>query len=636
MSTQEPQEQTRTIPFKAETNQLLDILIHSLYSEREVFLRELISNASDALTRMDFTLLTNRDVLQSPDELAIHITTDPEQGTLTIRDNGVGMTADELVENLGTIAHSGARAFIQAARESKGNIANIIGQFGVGFYSAFMVAEWIRVTSRSYLPEAEAASWYSTGNDSYQVSPSEKAERGTTVEIKLKEDAREFAQIDRLRQAIKKHSDYVPFPIYLGPENAQANQLAALWREPPRKVAAEKYHEFYKQLTLDPSEPLAYAHMNVDAPVQMYALLYVPPDPERGILSLRKQDGLKLYVRKILIQEYSTDLLPEYFQFVEGVVDSEDLPLNVSRETMQSNSVMAQLRKLVTNRMIDLLKSVAKDKPEKYDQFWKAYQRHIKQGIATDLEYSDALLPLLRFHTNMKLAVWSSLDDYIGRMAEGQKKIYYLLGDDERSVARSPHLDQFRRAGIEVILFTDPIDSFVLLRANRYQDYDLANAAAETLELPAKEEAEKELEQQPPVAEDSARLVQRFQEQLGSRVAGVRASEILIESPARLVDSDSAFGAEMQRVYKMLNRDYEAPAKTLEINLNHPIMRGLMAQPEESPVSAIIIEQIYEDALLIEGLHPDPAAMVDRIQQLMQAVLKPATGEGQLPGEQEN
>ncbi len=636
MSTQEPQEQTRTIPFKAETNQLLDILIHSLYSEREVFLRELISNASDALTRMDFTLLTNRDVLQSPDELAIHITTDPEQGTLTIRDNGVGMTADELVENLGTIAHSGARAFIQAARESKGNIANIIGQFGVGFYSAFMVAEWIRVTSRSYLPEAEAASWYSTGNDSYQVSPSEKAERGTTVEIKLKEDAREFAQIDRLRQAIKKHSDYVPFPIYLGPENAQANQLAALWREPPRKVAAEKYHEFYKQLTLDPSEPLAYAHMNVDAPVQMYALLYVPPDPERGILSLRKQDGLKLYVRKILIQEYSTDLLPEYFQFVEGVVDSEDLPLNVSRETMQSNSVMAQLRKLVTNRMIDLLKSVAKDKPEKYDQFWKAYQRHIKQGIATDLEYSDALLPLLRFHTNMKLAVWSSLDDYIGRMAEGQKKIYYLLGDDERSVARSPHLDQFRRAGIEVILFTDPIDSFVLLRANRYQDYDLANAAAETLELPAKEEAEKELEQQPPVAEDSARLVQRFQEQLGSRVAGVRASEILIESPARLVDSDSAFGAEMQRVYKMLNRDYEAPAKTLEINLNHPIMRGLMAQPEESPVSAIIIEQIYEDALLIEGLHPDPAAMVDRIQQLMQAVLKPATGEGQLPAEQEN
>jgi len=636
MSTQEPQEQTRTIPFKAETNQLLDILIHSLYSEREVFLRELISNASDALTRMDFTLLTNRDVLQSPDELAIHITTDPEQGTLTIRDNGVGMTAEELVENLGTIAHSGARAFIQAARESKGNISNIIGQFGVGFYSAFMVADWIRVTSRSYLLDAEGAAWYSTGNDSYQVSPAEKAERGTTVEIKLKEDAREFTQIDRLRQVIKKHSDYVPFPIYLGPENAQANQLNALWREQPRKVAAEKYDEFYKQLTLDPGEPLAYAHMNVDAPVQMYALLYVPADPERGILSLRKQDGLKLYVRKILIQEYSTDLLPEYFQFVEGVVDSEDLPLNVSRETMQSNSVMAQLRKLVTSRMIDLLKSVAKDKPEKYDQFWKAYQRHIKQGIATDLEYSDALLPLLRFHTNNKLTDWSSLDDYIGRMAEGQKKIYYLLGDDERSAARSPHLDQFRRAGIEVILFTDPIDSFVLLRANRYQEYDLANAAAETLEQPAKEEAEKEPEQQPTAHEDGARLVQRFQEQLGSRVAGVRASEILVESPARLVDSDNAFGAEMQRVYKMLNRDYEAPAKMLEINLNHPIMRGLIAQPGESPVTAIIIEQIYEDALLIEGLHPDPAGMVDRIQQLMQAVLKPATGDSQLPGEQEN
>lgn len=636
MSTQEPQEQTRTIPFKAETNQLLDILIHSLYSEREVFLRELISNASDALTRMDFTLLTNREVLQSPDELAIQITTDPEQGTLTISDNGVGMTTEELVENLGTIAHSGARAFIQAARESKGNISNIIGQFGVGFYSAFMVADWIRVTSRSYQPEAEAASWYSTGSDSYQVSHAEKTDRGTTVEIKLKEDAREFSQIDLLRQVIKKHSDYVPFPILLGPEKEQANQLTALWREQPRKVAAEKYNEFYKQLTLDPSEPLAYAHMNVDAPVQMYALLYLPSDPERGILSLRKQDGLKLYVRKILIQEYSTDLLPEYFQFVEGVVDSEDLPLNVSRETMQSNSVMAQLRKLVTNRIIDLLKSLAKDKPEKYDQFWKAYQRYVKQGIATDLEYSEALLPLLRFHTHTKLAEWSSLDDYVERMAEGQKKIYYLLGDDERSAARSPHLDQFRQAGIEVILFTDPIDSFVLLRANHYKNYELANAAGETLEQPAKAEAETNQEPQPASDEATAQLVQRFQQQLGSRVAGVRASEILVESPARLVDSDSTFGAEMQRVYKMLNRDYEAPAKTLEINLKHPIMRGLMAQPDDSPVAVVIIEQIYEDALLIEGLHPDPAGMVDRIQQLMEAALKQPRGENSLQGEQEN
>lgn len=636
MTTPEPQEQTRTIPFKAETNQLLEILIHSLYSEREVFLRELISNASDALTRMDFTLLTNRDVLQSTDPLAIQITADPDQGIITISDNGVGMTADELVENLGTIAHSGARAFIQAAKESKGNISNIIGQFGVGFYSAFMVAEWIRVTSRSYLPEAEAASWYSTGNDSYQVSPAEKTDRGTTVEIKLKEDAQEFAQIERLRQVIKKHSDYVPFPIYLGPEKQQANQLTALWREQPRKVDAEKYHEFYKQLTLDSSEPLAYAHMNVDAPVQLYALLYVPSDPERGILSLRKQDGLRLYVRKILIQEYSTDLLPEYFQFVEGVVDSEDLPLNVSRETMQSNSVMAQLRKLITTRIIDLLKTLAKDKPEKYDSFWKTYQRHVKQGIATDLEYSDALLPLLRFHTNTQPAAWSSLDDYIGRMRESQKKIYYLLGDDERSAARSPHLDQFRRAGVEVILFADPIDSFVLLRANRYKDYELTNAAAETLEQPTPQEAEHAQDQQPPAPEDSARLVQRFQEQLGSRVAGVRASEILVESPARLVDSDNAFGAEMQRVYKMLNRDYEAPAKTLEINLKHPIMRGLMSQPDGSPVLPIIIEQIYEDALLIEGLHPDPAGMVDRIQQLMQAALHKTGSDTPLPGEQED
>lgn len=620
MTTDENPAASQTIPFRAETNQLLEILIHSLYSEREVFLRELISNASDALTRMEFTLLTERDVLHAPDDLGIWITADPEQNILTIRDNGIGMTAEEMVENLGTIAHSGARAFIQAAKESQGDLSNIIGQFGVGFYSAFMVAEWIRVTSRSYKPEARAAAWFSTGADSYEISPAEKDDRGTIVEIKLKDDAGEFAQLDRLRQIIKKHSDYIPFPIFLGADAQQGNQRTALWREQPRQVAKEKYSEFYRQLTLDPSEPLAHLHLNVDAPVQMYAILYVPASPERGILSIRRQEGLKLYVRKILIQEYCTDLLPEYLSFMDGVVDSEDLPLNVSRETMQANPVIAQLRKLLTGKAIDMLKSLGKDQPEVYAKFWDAYQRFIKQGIATDPENAESLLPLLRFHTNTHAEGYTSLDEYIERKKPGQNKLYYLLGSNDRSAARSPHLDPFRKAGIEVMLFTDPIDAFMLLSARRYNDFDLVNASAET---PEQEEQATEGEQAGPSlsAEESAGLVQRFQVQLGERVSGVRVSETLVESPARLVDASGAPGPELERVYRMLDRKFDAPAKTLEINPRHPILRRLEAQPEGSAVAALIIEQIYEDALLIEGEHPDPASMVERIQKLMEAAL---------------
>ncbi len=621
MTSQQQPDQVQTIAFRAETNQLLNILIHSLYSERDVFLRELISNASDALTRMDFTLLTNRDVLADENPLSIWIESDPEQYTITIRDNGIGMTAEEMVENLGTIAHSGARAFLQAAQENQGNVSNIIGQFGVGFYSAFMVAEWIRVTSRSYRPDAAAATWYSTGADTFQIDHAEKTDRGTVVVIKLKEDAKEFAQIERLRRIIKKHSDYVPFPILLGEQKEPANQQTALWREQPRKVEAEKYNEFFKQLTLDPTEPIAYAHMNVDAPVQLYALLYVPADPERGFLNLRRQPGLKLYVRKVLIQEYCTDLLPEYLQFVDGVVDSEDLPLNVSRETMQANPVMGQLRKLVTAKVLETLKNLSKDKPETYAAFWQNYQRAIKQGIATDPENSAALLPLLRFHTNTQTTAWVSLDEYTARMKEGQKKIYYLLGDDERSAARSPHLDQFRRGGIEVILLTDPIDSFVVLSANRYQDFDLVNAVSETLEAPAEAGDDAKAEQTPASDEENTRMIERFQSQLGERVSGVRISSTLVESPARLVEAEGALGQEMQRVYRLLNREFEAPAQTLEINPRHPLLRSLSAQAQDSPVIALIIEQIYEDALLIEGLHPDPAGMVERIQKLMAVAL---------------
>jgi len=622
MADNENLQPNQSVPFKAETRQLLNILIHSLYTEREVFLREVVSNASDALTRMNFEMLTQRDVVDPEAELAIWISADPEKRILTIRDSGVGMTAAELTENLGTIAHSGARSFIEAASQSKPgtNLSDIIGQFGVGFYSAFMVADSITVISRSFRPEAQAACWESTGADTFTVTPAEKAERGTEVIIHLKEDSDEFAKESRLREIIKKHSDFIPYPIYLGEKNEQVNQQTALWRKQPREVKEEEYHEFYKQFTLDYEQPLAYTHLAVDAPVQMYAVLFVPNSPDRTMLFSRRQDGLKLYARKVLIQEYARDLLPESLKFIQGVVDSEDIPLNVSRESVQSTRIMGQLKKLITAKVFEMLNNMAKDKPENYATFWKNYSRAIKEGTATDAENYDNLVPLLRFPALSDPQKQISLDDYIAAFKPDQKKIYYIVGEDNRSVINSPHLEIFRKSGLDVLLMTDPVDSFILIRLDKYKDFDLANVASEAVEIPKGQPGEEE----PKPAEDESAnqpLVARIKTVLGDKVTDVRISERLIESPARLVDPQGSANPEFDRVYRLLNHEYTIPPKLLEINPRHPIMKQLAALAVDSDLSSLIIEQIYEDALLIEGLHPDPASMIQRIQKLMETAL---------------
>jgi len=614
-------ETVQQIPFKAETRQLLEILIHSLYTNREIFLRELISNASDALIRLDFEMLTKHDILDPDAELAIRILPNKEEGTLTIQDSGVGMTRAEMDENLGTIAHSGARAFIEAARSQNRSLTDVIGQFGVGFYSAFMAAEWIRVESHSYQPESEPAAWTSSGADTYTIEPSEMKERGTRVILKLKEDAKEFLEPYRLREIVRHHSDFIPFPIYIGEEQEQANRQTALWRQQPRQVEAKEYDEFYKQFTLDPEPPRAHTHMVVDAPVQLYALLFVPAGGERNMFSPRHEDGLKLYARKVLIQDYCKDLLPEAFRFIQGVIDSEDLPLNVSRESVQNNRLMTQLKKLVTGEVIKTLKKLADEKPEEYIKFWETHGIHIKEGVATDAADFDNLASLLRYRTNLKTAEWSSLDDYIQRMPEGQDKIYYILGEDERSVLYSPHLDAIRKQNYEVLLFTDPVDSFVLLRLTQYKDKPLANVA--TAELPNVEEEPQTGSETPALSESQVNdLIERFKQVLGEKVSDVRKTERLSDSPARLVDPEGTLNPEMQRVYRMLNRDFSAPKKVLEINPRHPILTGVEALEPDHPLAHAVIEQVYEDALLVEGIHPEPASMISRIQKLMEAALK--------------
>ena len=379
------------IAFKAETKQLLDILINSIYSDKDVFLRELISNASDAITKLNFTMLTEHDILDADAVPEIRIRTDKEAKTLTVSDNGIGMTADELQEYLGTIAHSGAKALLESAgKDGAKNISDLIGQFGVGFYAAFMVAQSIDVKSRTYKKDGTAAVWHSDGSGTFTVTPGDKEHRGTDIIIKLKEDAEEYADDFRIREIIRKHSNYIPYPIYLNDETEQINAATVIWRSSPSELKDEDYKNFYQHFTMDFNEPLKRLHLSIDAPVQMYAMLFIPATAERNMFSLRKEDGLQLYARKVLIQDYCTDLLPRYYRFIQGVIDSEDIPLNVSRETMQANRVIVTLKKILTGKVTDMLKKWGTESPEEYAKFWTNFGDFICEGIITEQEQKTA------------------------------------------------------------------------------------------------------------------------------------------------------------------------------------------------------------------------------------------------------
>jgi molecular chaperone HtpG len=616
--------QVKSLAFRAEIQQLLHILAHSLYTDREIFLRELISNASDALHRVRFEMLTNQDVLDPEAELAIHLSFDEGAKTITVSDSGIGMNREELVENLGTIAQSGARTFLQSLEEAE-RPSDVIGQFGVGFYSVFMVAQEVRVTSRSFRPEDQAWTWRSQGENTFTVEAAEKSERGTTIEIQLKDDAVEFAQGYRLEQIVKKHSDFVAYPIYLDAkvdgerQSRVINQQTALWRQSPQEVTDEQYNDFYRQLTLDFQAPLLHMHLATDAPVQTFAILYVPRKRERGVLSLRTDHGLKLYSRKVLIQEYNKDLLPGYLRFVEGVVDSEDLPLNVSRESVQTNLLMSRIGRILRRRLISALETMAEERPEDYATFWREFGAFVKEGVAAEPVSRDELLNLLRFHSSRDGESLVSLAEYVERMGEAQESIYYILGQDLTSVANSPHLDYFEAHDIEVLYLVDPIDSFMVMSLREFEDKPLRNVDDADLDLPAGEappETEEDIQ-----GDELARLIQRFERVLGDRVVEVRESTLLTDSPCRLVSPGDAPDRDMQRVQRLLNQSFEVPKKIIELNRRHPLIRNLAHLVEDQPQEALIdmaIEQLYDSALLMEGLHPNPATMVPRVQQLME------------------
>ena len=606
-----------SLEFRAEVQQLLHILANSLYTEREIFLRELISNASDALHRIQFEMLTNRDVLDPDAELAIRLDFDEEAHTLTVSDTGIGMTREELIENLGTIAHSGAMAFLKGLEEGN-RPADIIGQFGVGFYAVFMVADQVVVTTRSYRPDAEAWRWSSRGDSHFTLSPAEKGDRGTTVEVKLKDDATEFASAWRLEQIVKKRSNYVSFPVTM--EGRVINQQTALWREPPQDVEEQAYTDFYRELTLDLEEPLLHVHLVTDAPVNVRSILYVPRQPARGPMRLRTDYGLKLYSKKILIQEYNKDLLPEYLHFVEGVVDSEDIPLNISRETVQSSRAVRHIQKALTGRVIKALRGLAEDRPDDYRTFWEHFGAFIKQGVTTNPLNHDDLLPLLRFHSSRSNDDLTSLAGYLERMPEEQGVIYYILGDDRMAVARSPHMDSFKARDLEVLYLLDSLDGFMMQSLKDYEGKSFQNVDDPSLELPQAAEAESEADEGVAQA-DFDQLAARFKRVLGDRVTEVRESKLLTDSPCRLVSPGAGPERDLQRVRRLLEQDFQVQAKILELNRRHPLIQNLAHLIGSRPDDGVIdptIEQLFENLLLLEGLHPNPAQMVPRIQALLE------------------
>jgi molecular chaperone HtpG len=617
---------TKKFHFKAEVKQLLDILVHSLYTSREIFLRELISNCSDALDKIRFESNKGTEIEDNDLPLEIRVDFDEKKKLITVKDTGIGMTRDELINNIGTIAKSGSAEFLKQLSENKQDANNIIGKFGVGFYSVFMVAKEVIIKTKSYKKDEAAIMWKSDGLGDYELSElDEKLKRGTTIEVHLKDDASEFAEKYRLESTIKKHSNFIQFPIYL--EKEKVNTVSALWREPKSTVKKEQYTEFYKFLSYDSEEPLETIHISVDAPIQFNSLLFIPKKNNEWYRYNRDDYGLDLYVKRVLIQHKNKDLLPEYLGFVVGVVDSEDLPLNISRETLQENVIFSKIASNVTGQVLSHLQKVAKDNPDQYSKFWKEHGQIFKLGYM-DFTNHEKFMSLLRFNSSASKDSTDliSLEDYTGRMKKDQKEIYYAIGQSRDSLVMDPHLEIFKTKGIEVLYLYDPVDEFVINALRNYKDFEfksVENADAVKLKkmenVEQKEKSIEDLSKDDQLHFDS--LLAKMKEILGNRVEDVKESNRLTDSASCIVSKEEGMSASMQKILKMANQNIESQKKILEINKDHKLIRNLLKVFKKSNNDEFIksvTEQLYESALLLEGSLDDPHKLINRLNKMME------------------
>lgn len=609
-----------THQFQTEVRQLLDIVIHAFYSDREVFVRELVSNASDALEKLRLKQLTQPAIYEADRELRVTITTNEEAKTLTIADAGIGMTREEVVEYLGTIAHSGTKKFLELMKENQGGGQDLIGQFGVGFYSAFMAADKVEVTTRSWQPDAEPVTWISDGQDSYTLedAPADTP-RGTSILIHLKEDATSFAHAETLRHVIGKYSNFIGFPIDFNGEHL--NTVQAIWMKNKKEVSQEEYESFYKFIAHSESAPLSYMHFSAEAPIVLNSVLYIPEENPEAMGFGRCEPNVSLYCHKVLIDSKPEKLLPEWLRFLVGVVDSEDLPLNISREMLQDNSLLHRISGIITKRMIKHLEELAKNDAAKYATFWSKFGRYIKEGIVTSWEHKDQLGKLLRFESTFTEAgKTTSLADYVSRMKENQKDIYVLYGQSRSHLENSPYLDALKARGFEVLFLTEGGDQFVMDSLMKFDDKEIKAIDRADLELPPLENSP----EGPALSEDDAKgLTEWVTSTFAGKFSKVTTSDRVTSAPAIALQGADDISPEIKAYLKAMGQDVPETHPEISFNPHNPIVMKLAElRSKDGELAELLAGQIINTALLRAGMLDDPAKLADNSQALLEKLLQ--------------
>ena len=628
-----------TLGFQTEAKKLLHLMIHSLYSNREIFLRELISNASDAIDKHRFAVVQDAALAEGVGEYRVQVSTDSESKIVTIDDNGIGMTRDEVIEHLGTIAKSGTAAFMEQLSGDDRKDSQLIGQFGVGFYSSFIVADRVEVISRKAGHPADSAThWESQGEADFTVESTQRSEPGTTIILHLKEDAAEFADDWRVRSVIKKYSDHISVPVMMpkkpvadtGAEGDETpatesselewevvNEAKALWTRSRSDISDEEYTEFYKHIAHDFEDPMTWSHNRVEGKLEYTSLLYLPAKAPFDLWNREGARGLKLYVQRTFIMDDAEQFLPMYLRFVKGVLDSNDLPLNVSREILQQNANVDSMKGALTKRVLDMLSKMASNEPEQYQKFWDLFGQVMKEGPAEDFSNREKISKLLRFattHTDAKEQT-VSLADYVARMKEGQDTIWYVAAENHNTAKNSPHLEVFRKKGIEVLLLSDRVDEWLMSHLMEFDGKALKDVARGNLDLEAESEEEKQALED--AKKDSESLIERMKEVLKDQVADIRPTMRLTESPACLVVGEHELGAQMRRILEAAGQEVPDSKPTMEINPTHPLIQRLDAEQDEDRFGDLA-RVLLDQATLAEGsLLEDPASYVSRLNKLL-------------------
>ncbi|MEO6094691.1 MAG: molecular chaperone HtpG [Fibrobacteria bacterium] len=613
--------------FQTEVKQLLNLMIHSLYSNKEIFLRELVSNSSDAIDKARYESLTQIESLGEDKTFRIKVSADKEKGILRISDNGVGMTRAELIHNIGTIASSGTRKFVEKLSGDQKKDMSLIGQFGVGFYSVFMVADKVVLTTKRLGSSDPAMRWESTGDGSYTMEESDKQDRGTELEIHIKPEEKEFLEDFRIRSIIRKYSEYISHPIQLTDADGKEevlNDKPPIWRRPKSDITKEQYEEFFKHLTYDEEAPLTWTHNQVEGALEYTTLLYIPGKAGFDLYNPEKSNGLNLYVKRIFIMNDCKELLPTYLRFVRGIVDSEDLPLNVSREILQKNAVIQKINKAATKKVLQLLETMAKEEKDKYQKFWKEFGNVVKEGFHMNWENLDELKRLIRFQSSKTAeGEFVGLEEYVIRMKTEQKDIYYISGESRAAVENSPHLEVFKAKEIEVLYLIDPIDEWVVQSLADFDGKKLLNVAKGDLDLGELSKEEKKSKKE---AEGKYKdFMKDFEDKTGGLLKEVRVTSRLKESPCCLVADETDMGANMERILKMANQSVTASKRILEINPDHAIMQSLQKMFAADPANPKLKDWyglLVDQSLLAEGSEiKDPAAYVSKVNAFLADML---------------